>query len=607
MKGMSRVKNELFTRSGHLFESFVGTILSDLIDNSAQSKSLGRLDQLGIDAYAWKHANGSLETVIQCKGFELLEYGEDQQTQCLKEVEKYKKKGLNTREYWLVINRPIKERKMRDDLNQRLVELENSGKADRAIILDLERFLSKLGDLASSRIVEWSKLKRSELFKYYAERMEVVDYISPVPFQKQTQLLDPVQHMLNNVKNFYRELPKHQTGKYRAPPRYLLTSGFGFGKTSALHDLGKQWVESGANLVYAPAPLLDNRAFTNSAGLADAILLFLIPEDCDPNESTRLLLRDAVRSNLANSTDWLLMIDGLDESPWAHKANSLAGLWGSIRDLGVPAVLTAREELVDSRPSEFAHDPIRNLPAFERLELLNWSDDLVLLFVDGYSTRKGAEIPQAFQEFRDLIETGQYMDVYGDIPKRPLFLSMLCTDAWAGQEPSRELHRLYGQYFRRKLQIDRVQSSAGGVSTRPSAIVDAFGVDETAERLMTIMESVTWKMVDQDTPTDEIEDPPHLLQQDTIEEDTLRNIASGHGVDGIQLEDLLMHSLLQPAGRDPRTRQRLVRFAHRSYQDWFLARRIAREEPENSVRIPPSAARFLVPMLTDLKQGLGLP
>jgi hypothetical protein len=57
------------------------------------------------------------------------------------------------------------------------------------------------------------------------------------------------------------------------------------------------------------------------------------------------------------------------------------------------------------------------------------------------------------------------------------------------------------------------------------------------------------------------------VQYDTIVEAHLRDIATERGIAFMQIDDLAMHSLLQPAGRDMVTRQRLLRFAHRSFQD----------------------------------------
>lgn len=605
MKGISRVRDALFTASDRGFEAVVATLLEGLIEHTGRSKPLGRLDRAGIDGYVYRDEDDSLRTAIQCKGFEVFEYGAKQHAQCRKEVTKYLAKGPITHEYWLVINRAITDRKMRAELIADLDILVAAGKAHHAELFDMAPFLTKLKELASERLTAWAEARRTELFQFYADGLEFVDYIRPVPFRSGKLFCDPVERMFTDALSFFDELPKSQTGKFRPAPKYLLTSSFGFGKTSTLHALAREWINSGKHLIYVPASFLDDKAFSNASGLANSLLRILLPDDVVLHDLVRRLVRDSLKQTLATSSDWLLLIDGLDESPWAFKPNSLSALWGCIRDLGLVAALSAREELVNSRPTEFGADASR-VP-FERLELLDWSDDLILQFLDRFALRQVGGAPQSFQELRQLCSAGQYMDVYGDIPRRPLFLGMLAADAWAGREPVRELHRLYGQYFRQKFLLDRSGAASGGLTKRPSSVVDAFGIDEALERLMRIMGGAAAYMIAPNKLAADRSPSEFLVQTDTIQEDDLKRIAAETGVEFLQFEELIMHSLLQPAGRDRITRARLSKFAHRSYQDWFLARHIALNGVGNLASPPEAVKRFLAPMILDLKRDRGLP
>src|SRR5262249_44599566 len=158
----------------------------------------------------------------------------------------------------------------------------------------------------------------------------------------------PVGFVLSFVREFLDGLSEHQTGKYRSAPKFLVTSGFGFGKTSTLHALAREWIKSNGHVVYAPAALLQVVSFASASGLVNALLNFLIPEDSNISPLAHHVIRDAFRQTMARSKDWLVLIDGLDESPFAFNANSLAALWGSMRDLGTPIVLSARDELVEA-------------------------------------------------------------------------------------------------------------------------------------------------------------------------------------------------------------------------------------------------------------------
>ena len=583
------------------------------MDGSAETKRLGLLDQAGVDTFILDAGDDSLRTVIQCKGFEVFDYGIDQHRQCRDEVAKFLAKGPRAVHYWLVINRSIKDRAQRKELEGDLAGLVANGKVTKAELLDLEATVKRLTELAIARLFSWSEIKRRELFEFYGSRMHFVRHIGSVPFNE--TMSDPTSFVLERFDSFFKGLAEHQTGKYRNAPKFLITSEFGFGKTTTLHAVSQRWIDSGRHLIYAPAALLGHQAFVNASGLADGLLHLIIPDDADLSALAMQEFRNALRSILTRSKDWLLLIDGLDENSDAFRANSLAALWGSIADLGIPALLSARDELVELREAEFTYNPILRIgPTFDRIKLNDWDDRLIAEFVSLYAAAARAETamtgpqtsqddPAGFREFRSLIATSRYNEVYGDIPKRPLFLGMLVEDAWKGHEPARYLHRLYGTYFRSKFDLDRSSMAARGIQRRPSAIVDALGDMQTREILIRVMQGAADQML-------EITGPPNArsaTHRDTIGERKLREIAAGLGIPFAQVEDVAMHSLLQPSGRDPVTRERLLRFAHRSFQDWFVARQFAETGRDIYMGLPRSALQFLAAMRADLAAGEPLP
>jgi hypothetical protein len=597
------LRAELLKQAGHDFQGLFGRLLGELKDGSSVSKRLGRLDRAGIDALVVTSAEDRIETAIQCKGFELFDYGPEQHAQCRAEIEKYLAKGPDVSNYWLVINRPIKDRVLREELNQDLARLRGAGKARTVELLDLEPLIDKLVALAAERLADWAAAKRIELFHFYRERLEFVEHIAEVPFNGDSVQTNPVQFLLTEAQRFFAGLREHETGKYGRTPKFIVSSEFGFGKTSTLQALAGRWADVGGHLIYVPAALLEDRAFTNAAGLADAILTVLLPDDADISALGHQAFRDVLRYTLRTSKDWLVLIDGIDENAAAFRPNSLAILWNIIRDLGVPAVLSARDELIEARASDFFPDQgLRIAPAFKRLRLMDWTDDLILEFVRRFAAARGGCESASFSDFRQTIESRRYVEVYGDIPKRPLFLGMLAEDAWSGDEPARQLHRLYGKYFRKKFLLDRHSIAAGGATKRASPIVEVFGSDEASDRLMRVMEDAAARMFE----AAERSERTTARQHDTLGEGGLREIGTEHGVPVFQLEDITMHSLLQPAERDAVSRERLVRFAHRSFQEWFLARHYAREGHFDA-RLPRTAARFLSSMRASLEAGEALP
>ncbi len=72
------------------------------------------------------------------------------------------------------------------------------------------------------------------------------------------------------------------------------------------------------------------------------------------------------------------------------------------------------------------------------------------------------------------------------------------------------------------------------------------------------------------------------------------------------VEDILLNSLIQPAGRDSNDRQRYFRFAHQSFFDWFLARAIVQFDLQVS-GISEVTQTFVKNMKSALLAGESLP
>jgi hypothetical protein len=100
---------------------------------------------------------------------------------------------------------------------------------------------------------------------------------------------------------------------------------------------------------------------------------------------------------------------------------------------------------------------------------------------------------------------------------------------------------------------------------------------------------------------------PEAPHPDAITESALLRIAAAVGITELQLEELAMHSLLQPRGRASITRERLLGFAHKSYEEWFLARAWAYMSATPPAGIADGVRRFLIPMAADRAAGLPLP
>jgi hypothetical protein len=248
----ARLRGELKKHSGLQFQSLVRDVLTDVLDEVGQSSHLGEFDSQGIDCFVISDDERNVKLIIQCKGFEVLNYEKNQHSQCRREIAKYRAKGPPAEDYWLVLNRPIKSRKYRAELDTDLKGLVQSGKVKNAIFLDLLGLADRLSEFFLAKLLRWSEQKRNELVDYYAKRMSFVRYIEDVPFTPGNRI-NPVKYLIELFNEHLSRLHKDQTGRYRNAPRVLLTSEFGFGKTSTLHSVSERWVQEGRHLIYAPA------------------------------------------------------------------------------------------------------------------------------------------------------------------------------------------------------------------------------------------------------------------------------------------------------------------------------------------------------------------
>jgi len=609
MRGSARIMEMLRTTSRDAFHEYFTTLLGAVMRPVAATARMGELDRMGVDSFSYETKTGRISLAVQCKGFEKPTFEDDQLEQCIGSIKKFNRMPASVDAYWIVINRAITRRHQREEIELHLQALVANGKANSYKLIDLSRILPELQEHAVRLLKEWAAHGRESLMHDYAERLQIVPYIAEVPVTCEKPRSNPSRFAFETFTSYLAAVPPGSAGAKRKAPRMLLYSGFGFGKTSTLHEVARLCAEAGLNPLYIPAAFLPREAFVRTADVVTVALDLLQPDNVDLSDSARDLLRDTLRRDLANAKDWLLLIDGIDENEFALGAGALTTLWNGIRDLGLPAIVSVREELFDLRREDFLRDPlgrVRGGAFFQTMQLTDWTPDLLTRFLDDYPSRDRAHAQ--FAVFERVIRAGHFDQVYGDIPKRPLFLGMLAADAFAGLSPERELHRLYGTYFRQKFGYDRASQAAHGVTSRRSTIVDRFGVEEAEVRLMQLMERVAHTIHLRRIAADNSRSVP---ASGAIAERELKVLARDLDIIDATLEEVVLHSLLRPGGRDGQTRDRLVLFSHRSFEEWFLARRLASLPAEDVAvmvaTLSDGTVKFLQAMQRDVAMGLDLP
>ncbi|MGV0821046.1 NACHT domain-containing protein [Martelella sp. AMO21009] len=594
----SKYKYEIGRASWHDFAAIVENILGAILPNITQSKHLLQLDREGVDVYQFEDETFQIGLAVQCKGYER-EWHSERVEDLKGEIAKFIRKAQPVNEYWLVLNRSIPNTNDRKAIESALAGIVSAGKAKTAKLLDLDKFIKEVSSRAAEKFRQLSQTSRQALADDYRARMASVDYLPHIPFRNlDAAKTDVTSHIIQAMHSYVANAKPAHTGRYRKSPRYLITGSFGFGKTLGLHALGELWAQENHDVYFFPAANLSERAFVNSAGLLSDVMLQIVDDDLAENEMALGILQDACKHAFRTSYP-LLLIDAIDESQFWNDPERLSMLWFSIEQLGIPAVVTVRDELFDSRPLDFATSDSK--PFFERLQLTDWDHSLMTRFLDRFASQRDANPPDTFLAFRHVVASGRYEDHYGDIPKRPLFLSMLAEDAWQGDDPELELYRLYGKYFRTKLQRDWASVAAPGRLVRGKEIARQFGKEEAAEALIRMMQKLALVL-------HERKDDPSSPEASTFTEEVLRTCVTGTIGPVDQIEDVLFTSLIQPAGRDPITKHRVYRFAHQSFRDWFLARALVEQRADtNGSDLTRTVEGFATAMGQAVARGESLP
>ncbi|MEL7281350.1 MAG: hypothetical protein AAGK79_13405 [Pseudomonadota bacterium] len=591
---IGKTRHKLMALSGDAFANEVEALMGVLSERVAQSRRLGLLDRQGIDVFVYRDADQSVEIAIQCKGYER-PFESDQVFALLGEIEKFSQKGPDVKEYWLTINRPIADRNDRNQVETALAGLKRTGKCQSTRLLDLDQLTQFLLERAKERIIGWVNAFRDRSIAEFRGSMGVVDYITGVPFEHEQKLgADPSKHILTELKDFRKSVNPSNTGPYRISPRILLTASFGYGKTSTLQEIAKGWMESGGVALYLPAALLPPGAFTHTAGALESFLDILLPDDEVPNAIAMLFIREAWKKLIRRSNEWLLLIDAIDECDFWSEHDRLSALWAAVWQLGVPAVVSVRDEVYRSRPVEFSYTSGQRKgdAFFSQISLLEWEKTQILGFLSKFETTR-TEAPSAgFIRLRDIVQNDEYERVFGDIPRRPLFLGMLAEDAWDREQPEARLDRLYDRFFRKKLIHDRFSSGARGRVVRTGTVFRRFGEEEGAERLLRAMTTMAVDLFNESNWAGDTT----ILEFD---EEFLRRKLTNQVGDIDEIEEITLNSLIMPLGRRNEAGQRLYRFAHKSYQDWLIARGLATQDALEIENLPDSVAYFAKMMRVD--------
>lgn len=555
------VRRKLWQASGDDFHKLSSNVLKDLLPAYRDSGRLKELDRLGVDAWS-PNETGAFDLIVQYKGFEKENFGKGQLKQLIAEVRKFAKKGVKTTKYWLVYNRFIADPVSKQAIETELSNLVSSGQVDETLLLGIDDFLKEIRRIGveqfKTRAIDFSRKTLEE----YAAWSGSYKTVHEIPFSKDgaRQTSDLAAVIAMEVLEYLQDLKEHQTAQYRNPPTFLIKATFGFGKTTTVLRLAELFSIAGLTPITIPASMLSDKAFQNTSGISRSLVDLLWNDTAPLADETKDCLVYSIRREFGKARDFVIILDALDENENTWNEKKFRDLRNGLRELSAPQVITVREEMLEQRRYEILEALKESNPApLVEVALHSWQRETMQQFME-IAERGDGEISEHERWFRSIISEGRYEDHYGDIPARPLFMRMLFDQARTGKRPEARLQKLLESFILAKLKRD-TQGSIGPIRpSRPGTdLVYRSGQEEFHWALVRVMSYAARRMHDTKPYTGLIS----LGTLNGLVKDCLTQVAL--------TSEALNFSLLLPSGRDPYTRELQYRFAHKIFEDWFLA------------------------------------
>lgn len=592
-KEYHRLKSTLYELTGRELERAVLPLVHLLYPAAMQTFARKQLDRSGIDLLAW--GDGQLHSlVLQCKGFQVLEQevANDQLRQCLASIEAYRASGIRTQHYVFFYNRDARDPVFRRKLSKALNGLVESGQADAAEQWALDRLLQVSFGAMFERVTRIAQ-SRSISARDVLDRFEPEGFqtLAAVPVETSTIVADQYRLQRTSAPEIAIADPVDVLLSRRTPLTVLVGEA-GFGKTTAAL---RACESSTRRAVYMPAALFSARLSSTKDLVEQAVDMDVLLADASHEDRTvwQQLARAAVE-HLFKTDDrtLLLILDGLDESVFFLRQGGLQHLLNALRLFKTPVVLTTRTEHWEARQSDFAssfgivtgHPDKRRNQRISVVRLLPWSVEQMVALSRSYRTSLKDRRATRVDEFIRLLESGQYGTVYGDIPQRPLFLRwILETVAECGVHTVTRA-RLLEEFaiLKIKRDIERPVLFGGrrleilpGIDGLDAALELGFSAMQTAAREMTLVDGDKMELQASCSLNAVLDREPRLRQL-------------GDGL------SLFLSSLLVPAAPHRPTTPLDIRFAHRAYQEFFLARYLVRHPDERQgLAIPPAITAWI--------------
>lgn len=584
----SHLSGELASATSRDFEKAVLPLLRVVWHDVIGPPALGHYDRMGVDHMVWSD-DPPHPLVVQHKGFQVEQIGPDQTRQCLKSIRDFAESGRQTRVYLLVHNRENRDPSFRAKIKEALDALVTEGVAERAEMWDRQRLLKEAFDgmlrLVNETIAQGS-LSTSAPILSEAGGEELI--VRRVPIRSSELLIDQYRLRESSAGDSRFADPATEIVRKDDSSVSIVIGEFGLGKTTGAVRAAQSHK---GQLFYVPAAAISRDTKSSKDLLEQCVdlgsLLSRFP--AQSSDQLRKLARPAIEAVFKHGPSELsLVIDGLDEMSYIDNRGGLQWLMNSLRDVRIPLVLVTRTEYWRSRVADFSTSlgllTKKGQYRYQKMrliEFLPWRDAEILDLARRYRDSRNDDQQRArLDQLVNLIKKGSYQEYYGDIPRRPLFLRCILESVEQVGIAKKGRARLVEEWARLKVLRDITRPVAAGGEGRIPIARNADGADVTLDLAWKAMKAAAATMVE--LQDDRIE----LLPTADLESIKLRVPSLGGMTDPA---GLMLNSLLVPAsGREPDSELR-VRFAHRAFQEFFLALHILAEPANYEDRALPKA------------------
>ena len=572
----------LHEAKGEIFEREVLPLIRLIWPQAVQAPRRWTLDRQGIDLLLWKDGH-SLPLVVQCKGFEIPDdaLGSTQIKECLDSIERFRASGRHAETYVLLHNREPRNERFRESIDRGVASLVEEGCANRAEVWNHQGLIAHALEAMRDHFLRFLERTRESATPTDVVVSRPSQPVEQVPIRVSQLRVD--QNRLVSIgvpSDAVVDIASH-LGKAtsNAPSPTILLGYFGSGKTTAmLESLSR----SSRTVLYVEGARIGRYVTGTKDFLAACIDVadVLVDYPIDDQATLAPLIRPVLDQLLHDAdTPVALAIDALDESAFLSQAGRLTHLFNFLHRVRVPIVLSMRTEFwagksmeLSSSMGQISTTQPRRYVTVSLVELLPWTPDEIGKAITQFQRENLPEEERLnVMKLSDLVGSGGFPTVYGDIPTRPLFLRMILeTAALRGvASPGVGLAQLFADWVRLKITRDVLAPLARGDGRLPLD-PDQDSMESTIEIAWELMEIAAREMTS-------IADDGDLELLDHCTVASLHeHRTSGAAIDPTKL---VVHSLLTLARPRQAGREAIIRFQHRAFQEFFLAASIVRSGP----------------------------